>query len=63
MKERDSCFSRYQSQGRRNEDLHIVTSLMDKVNEQIYNNKKSYFSNLLIKLMISGSTRKNTGPF
>ena len=44
--ERDSCFSKYQSQGRRDEDLHIVTSLTDKINEQISNNRKSYFLNL-----------------
>ena len=46
IKERDSCYSKYQSQGRRVEDLHIVTSLTDKINEQISNNRKSYFLNL-----------------
>ena len=46
IKERDSCYSKYQSQGHRVEDLHIVTSLTDKINEQISNNRKSYFLNL-----------------
>ena len=46
IKERDSCYSEYQSQGRRVEDLHIVTSFTDKINEQISNNRKSYFLNL-----------------
>ena len=46
IKKRDSCFSYYQSQGRRDENLHIVTSLTDKINEQISNNRKSYFLNL-----------------
>ena len=46
IQERDSCFSNYQSQGRRDENLHIVTSLTDKINEQISNNRKLYFSNL-----------------
>ena len=32
IKERDSFLSKYQSQGRRDEDLHIVTSLTDKIN-------------------------------
>ena len=50
IKERDSCYSKYQSQGRRVEDLHIVTSLTDKINEQISNNRKSYFLNLSCKL-------------
>ena len=45
INERDSCYSKYQSQGRRDEDLHIVTSLTDKINEQISNNRKSYFLN------------------
>ena len=47
IKYRDSCYSKYQSQGRRVEDLHIVTSLTDKINEQISNNRKSYLSNQL----------------
>ena len=42
----NSCYSKYQSQGCRVEDLHIVTSLTDKINEQISNNRKSYFLNL-----------------
>ena len=46
IKERDSCFSKYQSQGRRDEDLYIVTSLRDKINEQISNNRKPCFLNL-----------------
>ena len=46
IKERNSFFSKYQSEGRRDEDLHIVTSLTDKINEQISNNRKSYFLNL-----------------
>ena len=46
IKERDSCYSKYQSQGRRDEDLHFVTSLTDKISEQISNNRKSYFLNL-----------------
>ena len=41
IKERDSCCSKYQSQGRRVEDLHSVTSLTDKISEQISNNSKS----------------------
>ena len=41
IKERDSCFSKCQSQGCRDEDLHIFTSLMDKISEQISNNRKS----------------------
>ena len=41
IKERDSCFSKCQSQGCRGEDLHIFTSLMDKISEQISNNRKS----------------------
>ena len=45
IKERDSCYSKYESQGRRVEELHIVTSLMDKINEQISNNRKTYFLN------------------
>ena len=45
-KERDSCFSKYQSQGRRDKDLHIVTSLTDKIIEKIPSNRKSYFQNL-----------------
>ena len=43
IKERDSCYSKYESQGRRVEELHIVTSLMDKINEQISNNRKTFF--------------------
>ena len=46
IKETDSCFSKYQSQGRRGEDLHIVTSLTDKIIKKISNNRKSYFLNL-----------------
>ena len=46
IKERDSCFSKYQSQGHQDEDLHIVTSLTDKINEQKSNNEKSYLQNL-----------------
>ena len=46
IKERDSCFSKYQSQGRKDEDLHIVTSLTDKINEQKSSNEKPYFKNL-----------------
>ena len=46
IKERDSCYFKYQSQGRRVEDLHIVTSLTDKINKQMSNNRKSYFLNL-----------------
>ena len=53
IKERDSCFSKQQSQRRRNEDLHIVTSLTDKINEQISNNIKSYLLIFLINLMIT----------
>ena len=53
IKERDSCFSKQQSQRRRNEDLHIVTSLTDMINEQISNNRKSYFLIFLINLLIS----------
>ena len=53
IKQRDSCYSKYQSQGRRDEDLHIVTSLTDKLNEQISNNRKSFFKIFLINLMIS----------
>ena len=41
--ERDSCFSKYQSQGRRDEDLQILTSLTDKINKKI---EISYFLNL-----------------
>ena len=43
IKERDSCYSKYQSQGRRVEDLHIVTSLTDKISEQISNNVNHNF--------------------
>ena len=43
IKERDSCYSKYQSQGRRDEDFHIVTSSTDRINEQISSNRKSYF--------------------
>ena len=43
INERDSCYSKYQSEGRRVEDLHIATSLTDKINEQISSNIKSYF--------------------
>ena len=39
-------FFQISSQGRRDEDLHIVTSLTDKPNEQISNDRKSYFLNL-----------------
>ena len=46
INQRDSCCSKYQSQGPRFEDLHIATSLADKINEQISNNRKSYFLNL-----------------
>ena len=46
IKERDSCFSKYQSQGRKDEDLHIVTSMTDKINEQKSSNRKGYFPNL-----------------
>ena len=46
IKERGSRYSKYQSQGRRDEDLHSVTSLTDKINEQISNKRKSYFLNL-----------------
>ena len=35
IKKRDSCCSKYQSQGRRVEGLHIVTSLTNKINEKI----------------------------
>ena len=42
IKERYSRFSKYQSQDRQDEDLHIVTSLTDKINEQKSNNEKSY---------------------
>ena len=41
--ERDSYFSKYQSQGRMDEDLHILTSLTDKINNKI---EISYFLNL-----------------
>ena len=34
IKKRDLCYSKYQSQGRRVEGLHIVTSLTDKINEK-----------------------------
>ena len=61
LKERDSFFSKHPSQVRRGEDLYIVTSLTDKVNEQISNNKKSYFLNL--SYLISFRTLKNSGPF
>ena len=40
IKERDSCFSKYQSQDRRVEDLRTVTSLADKINKQISNNRE-----------------------
>ena len=43
IKERDSCFSKYQGQDRKDEDLHIVTSLTDKINEQKSSNEKPYF--------------------
>ena len=46
IKERDSCFSKYQSQGRKDEDLHIVTSMMNKINERKSSNRKGYFPNL-----------------
>ena len=61
LKERDSFFSKHPSQDRRDEDLHIVTSLMDKINEQITNNRKSYFLNL--SHLISVKTLRNSGPF
>ena len=50
IKERDSCYSKYHSQGCRVEDLHIVTSLTDKISGQISNNRKSYFSDLTNQL-------------
>ena len=34
IKERDSCFPKYQSQGRKDEDLYIVTSMTNKINEK-----------------------------
>ena len=40
--ETDSYFSKYQSQGRMDEDLHILTSLTDKINNKI----EIYFLNL-----------------
>ena len=46
IKERDSCYSKYQSQGGRDKDLHIVTSLTDKINEQISNKKRKFYLNL-----------------
>ena len=46
IKERDSCFSKYQSQSRKDEDLHIVTSTMNKINEKKSSNRKGYFPNL-----------------
>ena len=46
MKERDASFSKYQGQGCRGVDLHIVTNLTNKINVQISNNRKSYFQNL-----------------
>ena len=46
IKERDSCFSKYQSQSRKDEDLHIVTSMMNKINERKSSNRKGYFPNL-----------------
>ena len=46
IKEIDSSYSKYQSQGRRVENLHIVTSLTDKINEEIFSNRKSYFLNV-----------------
>ena len=39
-------FSKYQGLGRKDEDLHIVTSLTVKINKEISNNRKSYFLNL-----------------
>ena len=46
IKERDSCFSKYQNNVRRDDDLRIVTSLTEEINDQISNNRKSYFLNL-----------------
>ena len=43
IKEKDTCYSKYQRQGCRVEDFHIVTSLTGKINEKISNNRKSYF--------------------
>ena len=43
IKERDSCYSKCQCQGRRDKDFHIVTSSTDRINEQISINRKSYF--------------------
>ena len=63
IKKRDSFFSKYQSQGRRDEDLHIVTSLTDKTNEQISNNRKSYFLDLPNQLNDKCLNPKNAGPF
>ena len=45
IKQRDSFFSKYQNEGHRDEDLHIVTSVTDKINEQIFDKRKSYFLN------------------
>ena len=57
IKERDSCFSKKQSQGCKDEDLHIVTNMTDKINEQKSSNRKSYFSNL------SNQLKKILDPF
>ena len=53
IKERDSCFSKYQSQSRKDEDLHIVTSMMNKINEKNPAIEKDIFQIFLINLMIS----------
>ena len=45
IKQRDSFFSKHQNEGHRDEDLHIVTSVTDKINEQIFDKRKSYFLN------------------
>ena len=52
IKERDSCFSKYQSEGCRDEDFDIVTSLTDKIKKQISNNRNHIFKIFLINLMI-----------
>ena len=46
IKERDSCFSKYQSQGRKDEDLHIATSMTNNTNEKKSSNRKGFFPNL-----------------
>ena len=45
IKQRDSFFSKYQNERHRDEDLHFVTSVTDKINEQIFDKRKSYFLN------------------